>query len=66
MRREIAGASGFDPNASPFERFREFARLIIAVPKTEVENRTNESEPKTLRGNLKKVKKNDSGNSGSH
>ena len=30
-------AKSDQPDLSPFERFREFARSIIAVPKTEIE-----------------------------
>jgi hypothetical protein len=35
--RAIQTVPGLDPNASPFERLKEFARMIIRVPKTEVE-----------------------------
>ena len=37
--RAIQGVPGLDPNATPFERFERFARLIVAVPKTELENK---------------------------
>ena len=43
--RAIQGVPGLDPNGTPFQRFERFARLIVAVPKTEteVENKINNS-----------------------
>lgn len=35
--RAIQTVPGLDPNASPFERFKEFARRIISVPKEEAD-----------------------------
>jgi hypothetical protein len=32
-----------DPRANPFERFKQFARMIAAVPKSEVEKQTEKS-----------------------
>jgi hypothetical protein len=34
----IQSVPGLDPNASPFERLAQFAKMIVAVSKTEVEN----------------------------
>jgi hypothetical protein len=31
---------GLDPEGTPFERFKQFASMIAAVPKSEVENMT--------------------------
>lgn len=42
--RAIQGVPGLDPGASPFERFERFARLIIAVPKSEVEKEIKQPE----------------------
>lgn len=36
--RSIQSVPGLDPNGTPFERFRQFAKMIVAVPKTEGEN----------------------------
>ena len=35
--RAIQSVPGLDPNGTPFERFRQFAKAIAAVPKTEAE-----------------------------
>ena len=35
--RAIQSVPGLDPSATPFERLECFARLIAAVPKTELE-----------------------------
>lgn len=37
--RAIQSVPCLDPDATPFERFESFARLIALVPKTEVENK---------------------------
>lgn len=34
--RAIQKVPGLDPNGTPFERLEQFARHIIAVPKSEV------------------------------
>lgn len=39
--RAIQSVPGLDPAGSPFERFRQFARLLVKVPKAEME-RENE------------------------
>jgi len=36
--RAIQDVPGLNPQASPFERFKQFARMIAAVPKSETEN----------------------------
>ena len=41
--RAIQSVPGLDPRATPFERFERFARIIAAVPKSEVENETKQS-----------------------
>jgi hypothetical protein len=41
--RSIQSVRGLDPNGTPFERFRRFAEMIIAVPKTESENEIEKS-----------------------
>jgi hypothetical protein len=56
MRREIQGATGLDPNTTPFERFQQFARLIIAVPKTEVQKKIKKSGSSMNGAGLKKRK----------
>ena len=42
--RAIQTVPGLDPNASPFERLKEFARMIIRVPKEEAEKEKRESD----------------------
>jgi hypothetical protein len=37
--RAIQGVPGLNPDASPFDRFQQFARMIAAVPKSEVEKK---------------------------
>jgi hypothetical protein len=54
--RAIQGVPGLDPNARPFERFTQFARLIAAVPKTEVEKMTKKSGLAKNGAGLKKRK----------
>jgi hypothetical protein len=41
--RAIQGVPGLHPDASPFDRFQQFARMIAAVPKSEVEKKINKS-----------------------
>jgi hypothetical protein len=41
--RLIQSVPGLDPTATPFERFERFARLIAAVPKTELEKESKKS-----------------------
>jgi hypothetical protein len=41
--RAIQGVPGLDPCASPFERFKQFARMIAAVPHSETEKQANKS-----------------------
>jgi hypothetical protein len=42
-QRLIREVPGLEPNASPFERFEQFARRIIAVPKSEAEKEIKKS-----------------------
>ena len=35
--RAIQNVPGLDPNAIPFKRLTEFARIIIQIPKTEAD-----------------------------
>jgi hypothetical protein len=51
--RAIQGVPGLDPNASPFQRFEKFARLIAAVPKSEVEKMTKNGAGLKKNGNVK-------------
>jgi hypothetical protein len=37
--RLIQGVPGLDPDATPFARFEQFARMIAAVPKSELEKK---------------------------
>jgi hypothetical protein len=37
--RAIQSVPGLDPNGSPFERFRQFAKMVAVVPKSELEKR---------------------------
>jgi hypothetical protein len=41
--RAIAGVPGLDPKASPFERFQQFARMIVSVPKAEADRAMEKS-----------------------
>jgi hypothetical protein len=41
--RSIQSVPGLDPTGTPFERFRQFAKMIVAVPKTESENEIKKS-----------------------
>jgi hypothetical protein len=41
--RSIQSVPGLDPNGTPFERLRQFAKMIVAVPKTESENEIKKS-----------------------
>jgi hypothetical protein len=51
--RSMQDVPGLDPNASPYERFRQFARLIVAVPKTEVEHKTQQLAPVKIKRRTK-------------
>jgi hypothetical protein len=54
--RAIQGIPGLDPQASPFERFKQFARMIAAVPKSETENGIEKSgSAKSGAGSKRKV-----------
>jgi hypothetical protein len=39
MKKEPAAAPPQPPGGAPFDRFAEFARKVIAVPKSEIEER---------------------------
>jgi hypothetical protein len=54
--RAIQSVPGLDPGATPFERFKHFARLIAAVPKTELEKETQKSGSAKYGAGLKKRK----------
>jgi hypothetical protein len=41
--RAIQRVPGLDTQASPFERFEQFARMIAAVPKSEMEKEMKRS-----------------------
>lgn len=41
--RLIQSVPGLDPNGTPFERLRQFAKAIVAVPKSEVEKQITKS-----------------------
>jgi hypothetical protein len=47
--RSFQSVPGLDPEATPFERLQEFARMIVAVPKSEVEKLKNGSGPARTR-----------------
>ena len=54
--RAIQSVPGLDPDGSPFERFQQFARLIVAVPKTELEKQVKKSGSARSGAGLKKRK----------
>jgi len=54
--RAIQGVPGLNPDVSPFERFKQFARLIAAVPKSELEKEFRKSGSAGSRTGLKKRK----------
>jgi len=41
--RAIQSVPGLDPNGTPFERFRQFAKMINAVSRAESENKITKS-----------------------
>ena len=41
--RAIQTVPGLNPDSSPFERFREFARMIVSVPKAEADREMEKS-----------------------
>jgi hypothetical protein len=47
--RAIQSVPGLDPNGSPFERFRQFAGMIAAVPREEASSQIEEVERKQNR-----------------
>lgn len=51
--RAIQSVPGLDSAASPFDRFKQFARMIAAVPKTETENINNSGSAKNGAGGKK-------------
>jgi hypothetical protein len=52
--RAIQGVPGLDPKDSPFERFQQFARMIAAVPKAEMEKQMVKSGPAKHGAGLKR------------
>jgi len=54
--RAIQGVPGLNPSATPFERFEQFARLIAAVPKSELEKEIKKSGSAKNGAGLKKRK----------
>ena len=53
--RAISGVPGLDPKASPFERFQEFARMIVSVPKAEADREMKKSGLKKKPSKSRKV-----------
>lgn len=43
--RAIQAIPGLDPDATPFARMTEFAKRIVAVPKSEVEKNKKQIRP---------------------
>ena len=56
--RAIQSVPGLDPSATPFERFAQFARLIVAVPKTELEKHIKKSGSAKNGAGLKRTVRN--------
>jgi len=56
--RAIQTVPGLPPDGSPFERFREFARMIVSVPKSEADREMSKSG---LRKALKKTQRRSNG-----
>jgi len=54
--RSIQGVPRLDPNASPFERLAQFAKMIVAVPKSETEKKIKKSGSAKHGAGLKKRK----------
>jgi hypothetical protein len=54
--RLIRSVPGLDPNGTPFGRFKQFAGMIAAVPKSEVENVIKKSGSAKNGAGLKKRK----------
>ena len=53
--RAIQGVPGLNPNGSPSERFEQFARMIVRVPKAEADKEMGKSGlGKPLKRKLKK------------
>lgn len=57
-----AGCYGIGPNAIPFDRFKRFAHVIAAVPKSEVENENKKLGSARSGARLKKRKVKPNGN----
>ena len=60
--RAIQSVPGLDPSATPFERFEQLARLIVAVPKSEVEKQVRKSGSAKNGARLKRKGKDANGN----
>jgi len=55
-QRSMQNVPGLDPNGTSFERFKQFAGMIAAVPKSEVENVKKKSGSAKYGAGLKKRK----------
>lgn len=56
-RRERRDAPSHEPEQTPFERLAEFARRIVAVPKSEFEKRAREYRRRRNRDKPRKMHK---------
>ncbi len=53
----ISNAQVPNQDLSPFERFREFARMVVSVPKAEADREMEKSGLRASRAKLSRVKK---------
>ena len=53
-QRLIKEVPGLKPDGRPWDRFAQFARMVIAVPKSEVEKQTKKSGSAKNRAGFKK------------
>jgi hypothetical protein len=54
--RAIQSVPGLDPNGTPFERLRQFAKMVVSVPKKELEKEITKSGSAKHGAGLKKRK----------
>jgi hypothetical protein len=54
--RAIQSVPGLDPNGTPFGRLRQFAKMIVSVPKQELEKEIKKSGSAKNGAGLKKRK----------
>lgn len=52
--RAIQSVPGLDPKASPAQRFEQFSRMLVAVPKSELEKEIEKSGSAKRRTGLKR------------